>query len=106
MKNMLDIMSKYLNMGMAIEDVVFRATWNSATSIKRKDLGNLSEGAVADIAVLSVRKGSFGFIDAGGNKMAGDRRLEAELTIREGDVVWDQNGMAAKEWEKKQVTKF
>jgi dihydroorotase len=101
MKNMLDIMSKFLNMGMAIEDIVFRATWNTAISIKREDLGHLSEGAVADIAVLSVRKGSFGFIDAGGNKMAGDRRLEAELTIREGKVVWDQNGMAAKEWVKK-----
>ena len=101
MKNMLDIMSKYLNMGMAIEDVVFRATWNSATSIKREDLGNLSEGSVADIAVLSVRKGSFGFIDTRGNKLAGDRRLEAELTIREGNVVWDLNGLAAKEWIKK-----
>jgi dihydroorotase len=100
MKNMLDIMSKYLNMGMAIEDIVFRATWNSATSIKREDLGHLSEGSVADIAVLSLRKGSFGFIDTGGNKMAGDRRLEAELTIRGGKVVWDQNGMAAKDWVK------
>ncbi len=93
-------MSKYLNMGMAIEDVIYRATWNSATSIKRDDLGHLSEGAVADIAVLSVRKGSFGFIDAGGNKLAGDHRLEAELTIREGRIVWDQNGLAAKEWTK------
>ncbi|KPL23262.1 MAG: dihydroorotase [Bacteroides sp. SM1_62] len=101
MKNMLDIMSKFLNMGMAIEDIVFRATWNTAISIKREDLGHLSEGAVADIAVLSVRRGSFGFIDTKGYKMAGDRRLEAELTIREGKVVWDQNGMAAKEWVKK-----
>ena len=101
MKNMLDIMSKYLNMGMNIEDIVFRATWNSATSIKREDLGHLSEGTVADIAVLSVREGSFGFIDAAGNKMAGDRKLEAELTIREGRIVWDKNGMAAKEWTKK-----
>lgn len=98
MKNMLDIMSKYLNMGMSIEDVIFRATWNSATSIKRDDLGNLSEGADADIAVLSIRKGSFGFIDTEGNKMAGDLRLEAELTIRGGKVVWDQNGLAAKNW--------
>lgn len=101
MKNMLDIMSKFLNMGMALEDIVYRATWNSALSIKREDLGNLSEGAVADIAVLSVREGSFGFIDTRGNKMSGDRRLEAELTIREGKVVWDQNGMAAKEWVRK-----
>jgi dihydroorotase len=101
MKNMLDIMSKFLNMGMALDDIVYRATWNSALSIKREDLGNLSEGAVADIAVLSIIEGSFGFIDTRGNKMSGDRRLEAELTIREGKVVWDQNGMAAKEWVKK-----
>ncbi len=101
MKNMLDIMSKFLTMGMDIEDIVFRATWNSALSIKREDLGNLSEGAVADIAVLSIREGNFGFIDTRGNKMSGGRRLEAELTIREGKVVWDQNGMAAKEWVKK-----
>ncbi len=101
MKNMLDILSKYLNMGMALEDIVFRATWNTASIIKREDLGHLSEGAVADIAVLSVKTGNFGFIDAGGNKLAGDRKLEAELTIREGNVVWDLNGMAAQEWGKK-----
>ena len=100
MKNMLDIMSKFLNMGMSIEDIIYRATWNSALSIKREDLGNLSEGAVADLVVLSERKGDFGFIDTRGNKMTGDRRLEAELTIREGSVVWDQNGLAAKEWAK------
>ena len=67
---MLDIMSKFLNMGMAIEDIVYRATWSTAQSINREDLGNLSEGSVADIVVLSVRKGSFGFIDTRGNKMA------------------------------------
>jgi dihydroorotase len=101
MKNMLDIMSKFLIMGMDIEDIIFRATWNSARSIKREDLGHLSEGSVADLAVLSIKEGSFGFIDTRGNKMAGDKRLEAELTIREGKVVWDQNGLAAKEWTRK-----
>jgi dihydroorotase len=98
MKNMLDIMSKYLNMGMKIEDIIFRATWNSALSIKREDLGHLSEGAVADIAVLSIRKGEFGFVDTAGFRLDGDRRLEAELTIRAGKVVWDQNGRAAMIW--------
>ena len=56
MKSMLNVMSKYLNMGMTIEDVILRATWNAATSIKRDDLGNLSEGMVADISVLSLIK--------------------------------------------------
>jgi dihydroorotase len=101
MKNMLDIMSKYLNIGMSIEDIIFRATWNSANSVKRSDLGQLSEGADADVAVLSVRKGTFGFIDAGGNKMDGDKKFEAEMTIRAGKIVWDQNGLAAVPWNKK-----
>jgi dihydroorotase len=98
MKSMLNIMSKYMAIGMSLTDVVIRATWNSAKSIKREDLGNLSEGAVADIAVLSVQKGKFGFIDAGGNKLEGNKKLEAELTIRAGKIVWDLNGLAAQTW--------
>ena len=106
MKNMLDIMSKYLNMGMSIQDIVYRATWNAAQSVKRNDLGQLSEGSEADIAVLRIRKGNFGFIDAGGNRLDGDRRFEAELTIRAGKIVWDQNGISAPEWSDNQAIKF
>src|SRR5437762_3276180 len=98
MESVLNIMSKYLAIGMSLEDVVTRASWYPAISIKREDLGNLSEGVVADIAVLNVLNGKFGFIDAGGNKLEGDRKLEAELTIREGKIVWDLNGIAAKAW--------
>jgi dihydroorotase len=95
MKSMLNVMSKYLNIGMPLNDVIERASWNAAKAIKRNDLGHLSEGAVADIAILSVLNGKFGFIDAGGNKIEGDRKLEAELTIRAGKIVWDLNGLAA-----------
>ena len=98
MKSMLNIMSKYLNMGMPVEDIILRATWNAAKSIKRNDLGNLSEGAVADIAVLSILNGKFGFVDAGGIKLEGNRKLEAELTIRAGKIVWDLNGIAVQKW--------
>ena len=101
MKNMLDIMSKYLNMGMTIQDIIFRATWNSANSVKRPDLGQLSEGADADVVILNVRKGNFGFVDASGARMAGDRKFDAEMTIRAGKIVWDQNGLAAKDWMEK-----
>lgn len=98
MKSMLNVMSKYLNMGMSIKDIISRATWNAASSIKRNDLGHLSEGAVADIALLSVLNGKFGFVDAGGTKLEGNRKLEAELTIRAGKIVWDLNGLAAQKW--------
>lgn len=98
MKSMLNVMSKYLNMGMSIKDIISRATWNAASAIKRNDLGHLSEGAVADIAILSVLNGKFGFVDAGGTKLEGNRKLEAELTIRAGKIVWDLNGLAAQKW--------
>jgi dihydroorotase len=100
MKDMLNVMSKYLSMGMPLEEVLLRATWNPAQSIQREDLGNLSEGAVADIAVLRLREGNFGFVDAGGNRIEGHRRFEAELTLRAGKVVWDLNGLAAQDFKK------
>lgn len=98
MKDMLNVMSKYLNMGMNLKDVFRIATWSSANSVKRPDLGNLSVGSIADIAVITVQKGSFGFIDAGGEKIEGEKKLQAELTIREGKIVWDLNGMSARKY--------
>ena len=85
-------MSKFLNMGMSVQDVILRTTWNPANVIKRPDLGNLSVGAEADIAVFNVRKGDFGFIDIRKTKIKGTQKLETELTIRAGKIVWDLNG--------------
>ncbi|HEY9488912.1 MAG TPA: amidohydrolase family protein, partial [Chryseosolibacter sp.] len=101
MKDMMNVMSKYLAMGMALEEVIMRATWAPAKAIGREDLGHLGKGAVADIAVWSLREGKFGFVDAGGNKIEGDRKLEAELTLREGKIVWDLNGLSAKTFERR-----
>jgi len=100
MKSMLNIMSKYLAIGMDIKDAVQRGSWNAAQSIRREDLGSLSEGAVADVAVLSILNGDFGFIDAGGNKINGTQKLEAELTVRAGKIVWDLNGLSATPFKK------
>lgn len=96
MKDMLNIMSKYMAIGMPLEEVIARGSWNAAKSIGKNDLGNLSEGSVADIAVLRVREGQFGFTDAGGNVVQGTKKLEAELTVRAGKVVWDLNGISGK----------
>jgi dihydroorotase len=95
MKDMLNVMSKFLNIGMKLQDIIYRATWNAAITIKRQDLGNLTEGAVADITILRMRKGEFGFTDSGGKKIKGNQKLEAEVTIRAGKIVWDLNGIVA-----------
>jgi len=99
MKDMSNVMSKFLNMGMSLQDVILRSTWNPANVIKRPDLGNLSVGTEADVAVFNVRKGDFGFLDVRKTKLKGTQKLEAELTIRAGKIVWDLNGISAPTWE-------
>lgn len=100
MKDMLNVMSKYLNMGMPLKDVLLRGSWNPAKAIRRNDLGHLSVGAEADIVLLAVKSGEFGFIDARNNRITGNRKFVAELTIRAGVVVWDLNGLSAKTFER------
>jgi dihydroorotase len=100
MKDMLNVMSKFLNLGMSIQDVILRSTWNPARQIKKPELGSLGAGSTADLVVLSLKKGNFGFIDVGGGKMMGTQKLECELTIREGRVVWDLNGLSRPDWDK------
>ena len=100
MKDMLNVMSKFLNMGMPLDEVIARSTWTPAREIKREELGNLSVGAGADIAVLRVEEGSFGFVDTYGARMRGSQKLACELTIRNGRVVWDLNGITREDWEK------
>ena len=101
MKDMLNVMSKFLNMGMSLPDVILRSTWKPAQVISRSDLGHLSEGAPADLSVLRLREGTFGFVDTGGGRMPGKLKLECELTVRDGKVVWDGNGISFPLWEKK-----
>ena len=98
MKDILVTMSKLLNLGMPLADVIKANTVRAADVIKRPELGHLSAGADADVAVLSVRRGTFGFLDSEGSKMAGDQKLECELTIRGGQVVWDLNGISRPNW--------
>ncbi|WPP50734.1 amidohydrolase/deacetylase family metallohydrolase [Catalinimonas niigatensis] len=98
MKDQLNIMSKFLNMEMSLKEVITASTWKSAQVIQREELGHLSEGAVADIAVFSLQKGEFGFIDSEGFRMEGTQKLQCELTIRAGDVVYDLNGISRPPW--------
>ena len=98
MKDILNTMSKFLNLGMPLPDVIRANTARAAQVIRRPDLGHLSVGAEADLAVLGLRRGSFGFIDSGGNRMTGDQKLECELTVKGGQVVWDLNGISRPLW--------
>jgi dihydroorotase len=98
MKDMLNVMSKFLAMGMPVDQVIARSTWNPAREIHHEELGNLSVGSPADVAVLRLENGKFGFTDMYGARMDGTQRLVCELTVRNGKVVYDLNGMTRPDW--------
>ncbi|MDP2415691.1 amidohydrolase/deacetylase family metallohydrolase [Daejeonella sp.] len=98
MKDMTNVMSKFLALGMELKDVIERSTWAPAKVIKRTDLGHLSVGAEADIAVFNLREGKFGFTDVRKVSVEGSKKLEAELTLRAGKIMWDLNGISGQPW--------
>src|SRR5207302_2063288 len=98
MKDMLNVMDKFLAMGMSLDDVILRSTWNPAREIGQQQLGHLSVGAPADITVLKLERGNFGFVDMYGARLRGTQKLTAELTLRDGKVVYDLNGMTRPDW--------
>lgn len=98
MKDMLNVMNKFLAMGMSVDEVIRRSTWNPAREIHHEELGNLSVGAPADVAVLSRETGKFGFTDMYGARLQGTQKLVCELTIRGGKIVYELNGIGRPDW--------
>ena len=98
MKDMLNVMSKFLALGLTFEQVILRSTWNPARAIQQEHLGNLGVGAPADLAVLRIEEGKFGFLDMFGARHAGTQRLSCEMTIRDGKVVYELNGLSRPDW--------
>lgn len=94
MKGMLTTMSKFLAMGIDFKTLITESTWNPAKEINHEELGNLSVGAGADVAILSIRDGKFGLFDYTGYKLETDKKLECQMTIRDGRIVYDLNGIA------------
>jgi dihydroorotase len=98
MKTMSNVMSKFLSLDVPLEDVVKMSTWNPSQQIQRPDLGHLTVGAEADVAVMRVDTGKFGFLDIRNARYDGTKLLVPELTIRRGRVVWDLNGRTGTPW--------
>ncbi|MFN0168387.1 MAG: amidohydrolase/deacetylase family metallohydrolase [Bryobacteraceae bacterium] len=91
-------MSKFLNLGMPLNQAVEKSTIAPARSLHLNGLGTLREGAVADIAVMKLDRGTFAYLDSGRGKLTGNQRLRCALTVRAGKVVWDNDGLFAEEW--------
>jgi len=98
MKDLPNVMSKFLALGLPFDEIIRRTTWNAARAIRQETLGQLSAGANADVAVWRIEKGTFGFVDGPGLRMQGTQRVVCELTLRDGKVVYDLNGLSHASW--------
>ena len=92
-------MSKFLSLGMPLQEVVYRSTHKPAEVIRHPQLGHLTIGAEADLAAFALHEGDFAFVDSGRARMGGRQKLECELTLRAGQVVWDLNGRSLVDWD-------
>ena len=101
--DMLNVMSKFLAMGVPLKEVIRESTTNPATQIKRPQLGQIAAGAEADVAVLRLEKGRFGFVDVKGGRIEGVQRLGCEMTVRAGKIVFDSNGRAGTPWREAKI---
>jgi dihydroorotase len=98
--SMTIVMSKFLAMGVPLDDIIRRSTVNPAAEIHRPELGTLTVGKDADIAVLELAKGHFSYIDCGVARFDGNANLTARMTIRAGRIAYDPSGLSMVEWEK------
>ena len=97
---MVNCMSKILSLGMPLEEVIYRSTVAPARQIKRPELGTLSVGSVADIAVLELQKGTFGLVDSGHARQAATQTLRCMITVRAGKIIFDAEGLSWPDWQK------
>jgi dihydroorotase len=95
-----EVLSKFRAMGVPLDDLIKRSTVNPANEIHRPDLGTLSVGKEADIAVLEELHGKFGYIDCGVARMDGNVRIIARMTVRAGRILYDPSGLSMVQWEK------
>ena len=97
-RDLVSVMNKFLALGLSVDEVIERSTWNPAREIGQLQLGNLSVGSPADVAVLRLEHGEFGFLDSYGGRLRGNQRLSCEMTLRDGKIVFEQNGLSRPDW--------
>jgi dihydroorotase len=98
-KDQLNVASKMMAVGLSLKEAVAEMTSHPAREIKHEELGNLSVGSVADVAVLRLEQGHFGFTDMVNGRLDGTQKLVSEITLKDGRIVYDLNGMEANKWD-------
>jgi dihydroorotase len=96
--NLLNVMSKFLCMGLSLEEVIRETTVNPAHEIKHPELGTLNIGSSADIAIIKLLEGDFGYADTSAGKITGNKKLQCFMTFYKGKIVFDPSGYSRPYW--------
>ncbi|MGI8644300.1 MAG: amidohydrolase family protein [Thermomicrobiales bacterium] len=97
--DMLTTMNKILAAGVPLADVIAKSTVAPAKEIGHPELGTLTPGSEADVAVLALDEGEFAFVDCGRTTLKGGHRLRCQLTLRAGETVWNPDGLGLPGWD-------
>lgn len=87
MYDMPTTLSKFLNIGMTLEQVIERATVNPAKAMRKPELGSLKPGSSADVALFRIDEGDFTFQDIFMNERKGTQLLVNTATLVDGEVL-------------------
>jgi dihydroorotase len=96
--DMLTTMNKIHNLGVPLPQVIRMSTVAPAKEIGHPELGTLTPGAVADVAVFTPHEGAFSYIDCGGFRFDGSSKLTCDLTIRAGEIVFNPSALGRPDW--------
>lgn len=77
-------LSKFLALGMPLDEVIAASTVNAAKALQRPELGTFKTGSVGDASILSLKDGAFPLEDVRGEFVAADRRIFAEGVVVNG----------------------
>lgn len=80
-------LSKFLNIGMTLEQVIESATAKAAKALRKPELGTLRPGSPADVALFRIDDGEFTFQDIFMNERKGTKLLVNTATLVDGEVL-------------------
>jgi len=86
--DLVTTMSKFLCLGMGLNDIIRSTTETPARAIKRLDLGTLKPGAAGDATLMRIDDGNFDYVDVTGEHLAGKKRISAHGMVIRGEW-WD-----------------
>ena len=98
--SLTNVMSRFLIMGETLKEVIQQTTVNPAEEIHHPELGTLTPGSDADIAVLQLQHGNFCYHDDGFARMCGNSKLTNVMTVRDGAILYDPSGLSMVDWQR------